>query len=489
MSAGDDSSFLGVQSVLGGQLTRVLMSDGIEPGTDPSYELCKIIYVYHPLGAKMAEAPVNLVQSQSRKRTVQNAVPEVIDAFEAEWRRLRADTFIHNTARLSRIYGIANLALGVRGEDNSKPLDLSKLAKADIYLNVFDPLNTAGSQVLNQNPTSPDFNKVVTLRTMGETFHSTRFVNLMNEEPIYISWTASAFGFTGRSVYQRALFPLKSFIRSMQADDMISMKLALLVAKMKRPGPVVNKIMQAANAVKRVILKVSGNGNVLAIDTEEDIQTLNMQNVDGAGKYARTNILDNIATSADMPAVILKNETLTEGFGEGTEDAKTVARYVHRLRCSYEELYCFLERVCMYRAWTPELYDRLQNLYPEQYQDGGFDESFSDWRHTFKAEWPSFLIEPESEAIKTEQVKLEAIVSLVEALFGDFDPDNKALAIQWAIDNICENKMLFPHGLDLDYDLLSQHLTEKAAQMQQQGEDADAEGTLAKKVGAGLAKV
>lgn len=478
-------AFLGVQSVLGGNLNRVLMSEDIEPGSDPSYELCKLIYLYHPLGAKMAEAPVNLVQSQKRKRTVQKAVPEVMDEFEAEWRRLHADVFIHNTARLSRIYGIANLAIGVRGDDNSKPLDVAELWKADIYFNVYDPLNSAGSQVLNQIPTSPDFNKPVTLRTMGETFHPTRFQNLMNGQPIYLGWTSSAFGFVGRSVYQSALYPLKSFIRTMQADDMIAMKLALLIAKMKRPGPIVDAVMQGAAAVKRWFLKLAQNGNVLSIDPDEEIETLNMQNVDGAGKYARTNIIKNIATAADMPAVILENETLTEGFGEGTEDAKNIARYIQRQRESYENIYAFMERICMHRAWTPAFYERLHNLFPDQYPVDGFAEARSDWMHTFKAEWPSFLIEPESEAIKTEQVKLEAIVSLIETIGKDLDPENKLAFYQWAIDNVCENKHIFPHGFDLDQDLLGEFLKEKAAK-----EDAAAEAPetgLADKVGKQLA--
>ena len=34
-----------------------------------------------------------------------------------------------------------------------------------------------------------------------------------------------------------------------------------------------------------------------------------MQNIDGAYGMARQNILENIATSADMPAILLKQET------------------------------------------------------------------------------------------------------------------------------------------------------------------------------------
>jgi len=43
-------------------------------------------------------------------------------------------------------------------------------------------------------------------------------------------YTQAAFGFVGRSVYQRPLYPLKSFVQTMITDDLGG-------AKGRRPGP------------------------------------------------------------------------------------------------------------------------------------------------------------------------------------------------------------------------------------------------------------
>jgi hypothetical protein len=276
----------------------------------------------------------------------------------------------------------------------------------------------------------------------------------MNESPIYLAYTASAFGFVGRSVYQRALFPMKSFIRSMIADDLILTKLALLVAKQQAPGSILDNVMSKLAGLKRAILKEAQTGQVISIGTEEAIETLNMQNVDGAGTFARTNNLKNIATAADMPAKLLENETLVEGFGEGTEDAKYIAEYGDTIRKWLQAVYAWFDNIVMYRAWNPDFYARMQVLYPETYKGRDYRDVFSEWRRSFSAEWPSLLKEPESEQIKVEAVKLEALVAIVQTLFPHLDPQNKGLVIQWLADTVSENKRLFPHELILDIEAL-----------------------------------
>lgn len=451
-------------SALGGSLMQMLMADDIVPGSDPGYELCKIIYLYHPLGQKMAETPLNIAQSQQRERVVQDAPNEVMEEFDRIWLKLKADDLIKNTMRISRIYGIGSVIMLVDGDDPAQPLDVSKLWKGRLAFNVLDPLNTSGSLVLSQIPTSPSFNKPVTVRTNGMTIHPTRFEVVMNEEPVYIAYTASAFGFVGRSVYQRALFPLKSFVRSMIADDMIATKLGLLVAKQKAPGSIIDQVMSTVAGIKRGLLKQAQTGQVLSIDTEEAIETLNMMNVDGAGKYSRDNILKNVATSADMPAKLLDNETMVAGFGEGQEDAKNIARYIDGVRDSMDQLYQFFENITMHVAWNPDFYETIQRQYPERFKNRSYDDAFMEWRDNYSAEWPSLLIEPESETIKVEDVKLQATVAFLQTLLPELDPENQGRVIQWATDNISENKQLFPHELDLDYDMLTEHMETKAQQ-------------------------
>ena len=95
MSSPITSSYITTtESVLGGAIRQMLDSDEIQVGSAPSYELAKAIYLYHPLGRKMAEGPVMLAQSQRRRITVGEAPPEVAKQFETEWKRLRADKHI-----------------------------------------------------------------------------------------------------------------------------------------------------------------------------------------------------------------------------------------------------------------------------------------------------------------------------------------------------------------------------------------------------------
>jgi hypothetical protein len=442
-------------SPLSTPLYKLLMADNIEPGSDPSYQLCKIIYLYHPLGAKMAEAPIKAAQSQARKFTVQNAPPEVLKALADEHRALKTDENVKNLITVKRVYGIGSIAMGSEYEATDEPVNYWNLWRdSTLYFNVLDPLNTAGSLVLNQNPNSPDFEKPTFLRSNGKNYHRSRYQIAMNESPVYIAYTSSAFGYVGRSVYQRALFPLKSFIRSMIADDMIELKLGLIVAKMKSPGSVINKAMQALQGLKRAILKEGQTGNVISIGIEEEIATLDMQNVDGAGTFARSNILKNAATASDMPAVMLENETLTEGFGEGTEDAKNIARYINTTRQDADPIYSWFDNIAQYRAWNPEFFAIIQRQYPVEYGGRDYKEVFFEWKAAFTSEWPSWLIEPESDEVKVEKEKCDTIVAVLEKLLPQLDPSNKNRVLQWAADNLNESKRLFPHELVLDYEAL-----------------------------------
>lgn len=459
----------GTGSVVNNALMSILMADDIGPGSDPSYQLCKTIYVDHPLGQKMAESPINMAQSQSREIAIQDAPVEVLRAFKEEWEKLAVDAHIHNVMRLSRVYGLASIVMGCEGVEDNEPFDMWKIWDRPIYFNELDPLNTAGSLVLSQIPATPDFNKPARVVTNGKEFHRSRYQVVMNEQPIYLSYTSSAFGFVGRSVYQRALFPLKSFIRSMIADDMIATKLALLIAKQKAGGSIIDKVMAKIGGIKRALLRQAQTGQVLSIDTEEEIETLNMQNVDGAGTYSRTNILKNVATAADMPAKLLENETMVEGFGEGTEDAKNTARYIDRVRIWMNPVYRWFDNIVQYRAWNEAFYKTIQAKYPAEYGNVSLEEAFSKWRQSFAAIWPSFLIEPESEQIKKEDVKLQALVAVVQTLLPNLDPKNAANCITWLADNIGDNKRLFQHGLALDMDELLEHL-KKRAQAPQPGE-------------------
>jgi len=439
-----------------------LFKADIQPGADIDYQTCKTIYSYHPLGAKMAESPIKLAQSQLREIQIPGGPEKDLkEAFLRKWKEVGgcgADLIIRNTMTLARVYGISSVALGIDGEDAVTPFNIDNIHKKKIFFNALDPLNTAGSLVLNQDPNSPDFLKPSQqIRVAGKPYHHSRCVVVMNEQPIYIQFTSSGFGFVGRSVFQRAFYPLKTYVLSMIADHAVIEKSALLVAKLKSPGSMMDKAALAFNSLKRTFIKGAITGNVVSIGVDESIESINMTNLKDPAEFARNNLLKNIATAADMPASLINQETLAEGFGEGSEDAKNIARYIDGVRIDMAPLYHFFDNIVMHLAWTPEFYISLQRKYPEL-EKVPYETAFTDWKNAFFYEWPNLLQEPDSKKIEVDDKILKAAIGVFEVLAPVLDPENKATAADWLANVINERRELFSSHLEIDLDALKDYI-------------------------------
>lgn len=439
------------------ELITLLDSDDIQPGMSAGYQTCKTIYLFHPLGGKMVDRPIKMAMNESRTVHISQAYgieQRLRDAFEREWKALGADKHIANAARISRIYGVSAIAMLVDNQEPSSAVDYRTLYKHNVTFNILDPLNTAGSIVLNQDPNAQDFQKVDGIRVAGKPYHKSRCVVQQNEDPIYLAYNSAAFGFTGRSVYQRALFPLKSFIQTMRTDDMVSVKGGLLVTKIQGLSSVVNNMMQKLSVIKRMMLKRGKTGEVLQIGANDSIESIDLSNLEKPLDSSRNHILENIAAAADMPAIILNSETFAQGFGEGTEDARSVAVYIDNIREWLEPLYDYFIRICQYRAWSIEFFNSLRADFPEL--KNTYSLYFSSWINNFEYRWPSSLKEPESEKVKVDEIRFKAIVSMLEVLLPQVntDDENRALLIEWAQTNANANESLFPQRLDLDIDSL-----------------------------------
>lgn len=446
-------------STIGNSLQVLLTSADIEPGSAPSYQTCKSIYLYHPIGAKMTDTPIKMAQSQKRDINVPNS-PETRcrEAFLAKWGEIGADKHIFNLGRLARTYGIASVAMLVEGVATNLPVDMTKLWKTKISFNAFDPLNTAGSLVLNQDPNAMDFQHVTEIAVQGSVYHRSRTCVLLNAQPIFIAYTGSAFGYVGTSVYQRALYPLKSFIQTMITDDMVSRKAGVIVAAIKAAGSIANRAMQWATGQKRNVVKGAEVDNVISITPDDTVESLDLTNISEPMKLARTDIVENIALAGDMPAKLLNAETFAEGFGEGTEDAKHVAGYIDGIREWLAPAYSFFDNVVQHLAWNEEFYKTIQKDFPE-YGAIPYTQFYYQCVNSFTAAWPSLITEPPSEKVKVDDVKLKAIIAWVEVVAPMLDPENKVLLIEWANDNLNEMKELFGGAkLELNYEALSMYV-------------------------------
>lgn len=467
-------------SMLGTALRQLLSSDDIQPGSDPSYQLCKTIYTHHPMGAKIVEMPVKMAQSQSRLITVEDAPEDVRDQFTRVWEEMQADYYIRGTMFIKRIYGAASLAVLDAGKPG-EPLDPEKLAAADLAFNILDPLNTAGSLITSQDPNSRNFLKSSGLMVNGVPYHASRTCVVFNEQPIYIDYTGSSFGYVGRSVFQRALFPLKSFIQSMITDDMVTRKAGLLIAMLRGAGSIINRLMEGAAALKRMLLKEGETDNVLSIHTDEKIESLNLQNTDTAMTTARSNIIRNIAVATPMPAQILEDESFGKGFSDGAEDTKNIVRFVNEIRVEMRPLYAFMDRIVMRKAWTQEFFATMQAKYPDVFGGYTFQQCFFQWSNTFKATWPNLIEEPDSEKAKSDKVKVEGIVQVITAVTPMLDPENKANIAEWMQDNLNEMPLLFPVPLTLDLDALAQYVPPEVEALASDEDDEAVGGSKSKK--------
>ncbi|HBR5102278.1 TPA: DUF1073 domain-containing protein [Klebsiella pneumoniae] len=447
------------------ELMALLDSDDIQPGSTAGYQTCKTIYLFHPLGGKMVDRPIKMAMNESRTVHISQAYgieQRLRDAFEREWKALGADNHIANAARISRIYGVSAIAMLVDNQEPSSAVDYRTLYKHNVTFNILDPLNTAGSIVLNQDPNAQDFQKVEGIRVAGKPYHKSRCVVQQNEDPIYLAYNSAAFGFTGRSVYQRALFPLKSFIQTMRTDDMVAVKGGLLVTKIKGPSSVVNNMMQKLSGIKRMMLKRGKTGEVLQIGDSDNIESIDLSNLEKPLDSARKHILENVAAAADMPAIILNSETFAQGFGEGTEDARAVAVYIDNIREWLDQLYAFFIRICQYRAWSIEFFQSLRADFPDL--KNTYSLYFASWINNFEYRWPPSLKEPDSEKVKVDETRFKAIVSMLEVLLPQVntDDENRALLIEWAQANANANENLFPQRLDLDIDSLKANRPQQA---------------------------
>ena len=455
---------------LGNAFQTLLIAQDILPGDTASYELCKLIYLYHPHGSKIVDRPLTLATSKPRTLTVPGAAgdgTDLIEAFEKQWKLDGCNEHLINVGRLARIYGPASIGIIVEGDDPNTPLDFKKLANATMSYSEWDPLNTAGSLVFNQDPNAIDFQKTSGVRVNGVSYDRTRVVVIQHESPLYIAYESAGFGYTGRSAYQRALLPLRQFVQLMMANGMVALKAGVLIAKIEQPSSAVDRIMSGFIGQKRAIVKEAQTGNVISISPTEEITSIDLQNVDDAINAVRKNIIEDMAAGAGMPAKLLLEDTFAVGFGEGTEDSKAIAQYLMTVREWLNPIYDFLDRCTMHRAWNPDFYAALQEKFPEQYGEVPYEVAFADFQNSFHAEWPNLLEETDEQKATSEKVTLEAVTSVFTILNPELPPSEKAKLVDWVMNNLNAKTHLFSSPLELDILAIEDFATDQQAKQEE----------------------
>lgn len=441
---------------LSSELTKILESDEIQPGSDVGYELCKLLWQYHPLGGKLVEKPITMAMCKPRLYNVETDPDErVVRQFEKVWKRMNMTERIKNLYFVSRCYGASAVGVGSDGASCREPLPTFGLQEEDVYINVWDPLNAAGSMVTDQNPNSRYFQQAnKTLKISGKQWHHSRTLKIFNGTPIYLEYQNSTFGFTGRSVFQRVLYPMKSYVGTMTANDLVSQKAGVMVAKTAQNGSVISGIMAAAAKAKREIVKIARTGGVINIGTTDEIESLNLQNIDKALNAARDNIISDIASGSDVPAVLIKEEAFSNGFGEGTEDSKAISQYVDGVRETIAPTIEYFEQLVQYIAWTEDFFNSLKNDFPEIITED-YQTTFYQWRREFTAKWQELVEESPDKHRESDSKVVQQATALFTAVAPQVDPVNRAILADWLSNVANATKTYGDVPLIIDMDTLS----------------------------------
>lgn len=442
-----------INNNLSSELMKILDSDAIQPGSDVGYETCKLLWQFHPLGGKLVEKPINMALCKPRSYNVETDPDErVVRQFREVWERMGLNEKVKNLFFVSRCYGAASIGVGTDGASCKDPIPTFGLQEEDVYINVWDPLNAAGSMVTDQNPNSRFFQQANgTLKIASKNWHPSRTLKIFHGTPIYLEYQNSSFGFTGRSVFQRVLYPLKSYIGTMVANNLVAKKAGVLVAKTDQNGSVVSGIMAAAAGKKRESVKLSENEGVLSIGTKDDIESLNLQNIDKALSTARDNIISDIAAGSDVPAILIKEEAFSNGFGEGKEDSKAISQYVDSVRQNIEPVMDYFERMVQFIAWNEDFYINLKNDFPDIITED-YKTTFYMWSREFTAEWQELVEESPDKRRESDGKVIQQAAALFAILGPQLDPVNRAMAVDWvaSVTNATETYGDSPMIIDME---------------------------------------
>jgi inorganic triphosphatase YgiF len=119
-----------------------------------------------------------------------------------------------------------------------------------------------------------------------------------------------------------------------------------------------------------------------------------------------------------------------------------------------EDSFEFMTKIVQRKAWTPDFYATLQQQMPAEYGAIDYTTAFYKWANSFTAEFPDLVEERKETILNSEKVKLDGIQGIVDKLVEHLDPQNKAILLEWAAENVNELKLTFPNKLNLDMELL-----------------------------------
>ena len=326
------------------------------------YTECARLYRYWPLGKRLAERIVSKAFSVEREISFGDGVPpEVIEEFKRVSKETAQDEAIKQAAILARIYGQAVLYAASDKEKLSDPLTNKKTQNGRLKFKAGDPL--AIQVTVNQNPQLLNFLYPERVEIGGSEISPQRATVLMNGIPMYLQYSGSSYSYGGRSVYENQLPIIRAWAKTLRSMGRISDRASGIYAffsRFKKGGLEAHAAQKSLELVKTL----SDTGGV-AMGADDRVEVPTTSGI-GDLEQLMQRIEREVVTASDTPLSVLLDERLANGFGNGTEDFKTIIQDIDAYRNQYlRPLYEFSDIFVMWRAFTKPFLKKIIAENPE----------------------------------------------------------------------------------------------------------------------------
>lgn len=386
------------------------------------YRECQNIFLYFPLGKRLASALVNFAMSAPRKISFNDMPPAFVDRFLEIAQEYDIENIIRRACIQTRIFGLSGLYASHSDIKPHEPLSWQNIQKGIFAFNIADPLNLAGLEI-SQNPLSPAFQRVNKAFINGVRVHNNRICVLFNDTPLYLQWIDSNLNWGSASIYQNMAGIIKSWNRCVIALERMATKAGSVVYK-GRDGSVLSGLAQNVAKKSLELIRNMQNDGAAMIDKDASIEFFSLTGVEVVDSIvSQMNNLILMALS-DTPSALLLDKNLAQGFGDGSEDMKTLLMCVNNFReHSLRPFYNFVDKYLLALAFN----------------DSYLAEAMRDYKDDLPYASLSAL--------------REGIVKSFSWEFGNLYPDTEATRLDNAsktIDNLTKLKALGANNADLE---------------------------------------
>lgn len=295
-----------------------------------SYKDCQNLYSYIPLAKRIVNLPVKIaINNMNIKWGSEDEYKDEEGLKDIDINYLK--TLCTDYISKVRLYGYSVLLPLVGPEDNAnKPLMKSEIYDKEIRYNILDPLNLTVN--IDNNPASYNFKRITSIRVNnGPVIHSNRALALNNRlNNLYLQYNNASYNYVGLSELQIA-FPLINLLAtSITSMERQLLHSSIMVVEEEKGSTNVNT--QAMSTQADLLSQVKQDSVVL-LRNGLKLNQFQLNNFDSIG-----NVIDKInnliSLSVDIPSALFCDETLSNGFGDGSNESQIVEMYLTDIRNS-----------------------------------------------------------------------------------------------------------------------------------------------------------